>query len=78
VQAWLDIHMTAEDAVRAARDLGTEQMFPLHWATFNLQYHDWNEPIKRATAEAARIGVQPITPRVGEMVGSDFRSITWW
>jgi len=78
VQAWLDIHMTAEDAVRAARDLGTEQMFPLHWATFNLQYHDWNEPIKRATAEAARIGVQLITPRVGEMVGSDFRSITWW
>jgi L-ascorbate metabolism protein UlaG (beta-lactamase superfamily) len=78
VQAWLDIHMTAEDAVRAARDLGTTRMFPLHWATFNLQYHDWNEPIKRATAEAGRLGVSIVTPRVGEMVGEGRVSTVWW
>ena len=78
VQGWLDIHMTAEDAVRAARDLGAKRMFPLHWATFNLQYHDWNEPIKRATAEAARIGVDLVTPRVGEIVGAAFASSVWW
>ena len=78
VQAWLDIHMTAEDAVRAARDLGTTRMFPLHWATFNLQYHDWNEPIKRAIAEAERAGVSLLTPRVGEIVGEEFRSTLWW
>lgn len=78
VQAWLDIHMSAEDAVRAAQDLGTARMFPLHWATFNLQYHDWNEPIERATAEAARLGVNLLTPRVGEMVDTRFTSSKWW
>ena len=78
VQAWLDIHMTAEDAVRAARDLGTTRMFPLHWATFNLQYHDWNEPIQRATAEAGRIGLSLLTPRIGEVVDEKFTSSQWW
>ena len=78
VQAWLDIHMSAEDAVRAAQELGTRRMFPLHWATFNLQYHEWNEPIERALTEAERTGVNLLTPRVGEIVNDAFRSTAWW
>lgn len=28
-------------------------MLPVHWATFNLAYHDWEEPIVRTLAAAA-------------------------
>lgn len=77
---WLDIHMSAEDAVRAHRDLGARRMFPAHWATFNLAFHDWDDPIRRAVAAARAGGVDLVTPRLGEWVDADapFASSAWW
>jgi L-ascorbate metabolism protein UlaG (beta-lactamase superfamily) len=77
--AWTDIHMTPEQAVQVLRDVRARRMFPVHWSTFNLAYHDWDEPIRRTVAEAARAGVDLVTPRVGEMVDADrpFRSTRW-
>lgn len=79
-QGWLDIHMSAEDAVRAHREVRGKRMFPVHWSTFNLAYHDWDEPVRRASAEARRIGVELVTPRLGEWVdvGREFKSTAWW
>ena len=55
-------------------------MFPVHWSTFNLAYHDWDEPIRRTVAEARRTGVELVTPRLGEWVDADggFASTPWW
>jgi L-ascorbate metabolism protein UlaG (beta-lactamase superfamily) len=78
--AWTDIHMTPEQAVQVHRDVRARRMFPVHWSTFNLAYHDWDEPIRRTVAEAARVGVELVTPRVGEVVDADrpFESTQWW
>ena len=77
---WIEIHMSAEDAVRAHRDLRARRMFPLHWGTFNLAFHDWDEPIERALQAAARDNVDLVTPRVGEIVVADqaFVARRWW
>ena len=79
-QAWTDIHMTPEQAVQVHRDVRARRMFPVHWSTFNLAYHDWDEPIRRAAAEAQRVGVELVTPRLGEVVDADrpFASTRWW
>jgi L-ascorbate metabolism protein UlaG (beta-lactamase superfamily) len=79
-QAWTDIHMPPEQAVQVHRDVRGRRMFPVHWSTFNLAYHDWDEPIRRTVAEATRVGVELVTPRVGEVVDADqaFRSTRWW
>jgi L-ascorbate metabolism protein UlaG (beta-lactamase superfamily) len=79
-QPWLDIHMTAEDAVRAHRDVGARLLFPVHWGTFNLAFHDWDEPIRRAVAAARAEKVRIVTPRIGEIVDVDkeFVSTPWW
>ncbi|HEU4779281.1 MAG TPA: MBL fold metallo-hydrolase, partial [Steroidobacteraceae bacterium] len=79
-QAWTDIHMTPEQAVQVHRDVRARRMFPVHWSTFNLAYHDWDEPIRRAAAEATRVGVELVTPRLGEVVDADrpFESTRWW
>lgn len=79
-QAWTDIHMPPEQAVQVHRDVRGRRMFPVHWSTFNLAYHDWDEPIRRAVAEAGRAGVEWVTPRVGEEVDADraFQSVRWW
>jgi len=77
---WADIHMPPEQSVQAARELRAKRMFPVHWSTFNLAYHDWDEPIRRAAAEARRTSVELVTPRLGEWVDADraFASTPWW
>ena len=65
-ETWLDIHMDPESAVRAHQDLGARVLLPIHWATFDLSYHAWEEPIVRTLQAAATAGVQVVTPRVGE------------
>jgi L-ascorbate metabolism protein UlaG (beta-lactamase superfamily) len=78
--SWIDIHMPPEQSVQAHRDVGAKRMFPVHWSTFNLAYHDWDEPIRRTVAEARRTGVEVVTPRLGEWVDADreFASTSWW
>jgi L-ascorbate metabolism protein UlaG (beta-lactamase superfamily) len=78
--SWEDIHMTPEQAVQVHRDVRGKRMFPVHWSTFNLAYHDWDEPVRRAVAEADRVGIQLVTPRLGEWVDADrpFASTRWW
>lgn len=79
-EAWTDIHMTPEQAVQVHRDVRARRMFPVHWSTFNLAYHDWDEPIRRTLAEARRTGVELVTPKVGEWVDADrpFAATRWW
>lgn len=79
-ETWLDIHMDPESAVRAHRDLGGNTMLPVHWATFNLSYHSWEEPIVRTLAAAQRETVNVITPRPGEpfAFGRPFINTDWF
>lgn len=63
---WLDIHMNPESAVQAQLDLRGKTLLPVHWATFDLSYHTWNEPILRTLLAAKDKGVFIITLRVGE------------
>lgn len=79
-QSWADIHMTPEDAVRVHLDVGGKRMLPVHWATFNLAIHDWDEPVERALAAAQQNGVDLVTPKPGEIVidGRPFENTPWW
>ncbi|MGN6182162.1 MAG: MBL fold metallo-hydrolase [Thermoanaerobaculia bacterium] len=65
-ETWLDIHMDPEHAVQAHQDLGGKILLPVHWATFNLSYHAWDEPIVRTLNAARARNVHVITPRPGE------------
>ncbi len=67
-ETWLDIHMDPESAVRAHGDLEGRILLPIHWGTFDLSYHAWEEPIVRTLQAAAARGVTVATPRIGETV----------
>ena len=79
-QGWLDIHMDPEEAVKAHVAVKARRMLPVHWATFNLAFHAWDEPIKRALAAGRERSIDLVTPRIGEVVaaGSAFTSVNWW
>jgi L-ascorbate metabolism protein UlaG (beta-lactamase superfamily) len=78
--AWRYIHMMPEEVVTAAQQLGAKQLLPVHWAKFSLALHDWDEPINRVTAEAARLNFAIVTPLIGEKLPLDgaFVSKRWW
>ena len=78
--SWLDIHMDPEAAVQAHLDLGARTMLPVHWATFNLAYHAWDEPIRRTLAAAAAKNVHLVTPRPGEAIefGRPHQNVEWF
>ncbi|WP_370588810.1 MBL fold metallo-hydrolase [Pseudonocardia sp. C8] len=67
-ELWPDIHADPEQAVTAHRDLGGRVMLPVHWATFNLGFHPWDEPVERARKAAAAQDVVLALPRPGQRV----------
>ena len=72
--------MEPEPAMQAHLDVGGRTLLPVHWATFNLANHDWDEPIRRTVVEAARLEIDVVTPRIGEWIevpGSQ-PSQAWW
>ncbi len=77
---WLDIHMHPEAAVQAHQDLGAAVLLPVHWATFNLAYHDWAEPAVRTVAAAKAQGVNLVMPKPGEryQFGQPFNNQAWY
>jgi L-ascorbate metabolism protein UlaG (beta-lactamase superfamily) len=72
--------MEPEQAVEAHLALKARRMLPVHWGTFNLAFHAWDEPIKRAVVAGRERGIDILTPRVGEVVtaGEQFNSVSWW
>jgi L-ascorbate metabolism protein UlaG (beta-lactamase superfamily) len=78
-ETWLDIHMSPESAVQAQLDLGGKTLLPVHWATFNLSYHSWDEPIERTLAAAKAKGVHVTTPKIGEVIMANAAPAShWW
>ncbi|ONK09987.1 MBL fold metallo-hydrolase [Streptomyces sp. MP131-18] len=67
---WPDIHMTPEEGVRAHLDLSGGEpggvLLPIHWGTFNLALHPWEEPVERTVREAGATEVTVAVPRPGE------------
>ncbi len=77
---WPHVHMTPEELVQAHVEIRGGVFIPVHWATFNLAFHDWNEPIRRASAAAAAAGVKVLAPRPGESIEPAAAPgiLEWW
>ncbi len=77
---WKYIHMMPEEVVQAGIDLKAKKILPVHWGKFDLSLHDWDEPIKRVVAEAAKRNVPLIHPLIGEKVelGHTREYGRWW
>jgi L-ascorbate metabolism protein UlaG (beta-lactamase superfamily) len=78
--SWIYSHMGPEDAIEAHLAVRARRMLPVSWATFNIAFHDWDEPIRRAVQAANENNVDLVTPRVGDVViaGKPFSSYPWW
>jgi L-ascorbate metabolism protein UlaG (beta-lactamase superfamily) len=66
--AWGDIHLGPENALKALGLLGNPLFLPVHWGTFNLAMHAWDEPAETLVARAPSAGVRLVMPKLGEPV----------
>jgi L-ascorbate metabolism protein UlaG (beta-lactamase superfamily) len=64
-QAWGDIHLGPENALRAFELLGGGTLMPVHWGTFDLALHRWDEPAETLLALATGSGKRMLTPVLG-------------
>lgn len=66
--SWGDIHLGPDNAVQALKLLGGGAFLPIHWGTFSLALHDWDQPVERLLELAPAHGLQLVMPRLGEAV----------
>ena len=77
---WPDIHINGIQAVEASLLLKGRMMLPVHWLTFDLALHPWDEPVLQAVETGAELGAEVITPQLGELIDLQGRVTTtrWW
>lgn len=76
--AWGDIHLGPENALKAYELLGGAQFLPVHWGTFNLAMHDWDEPAE--TLLRLRKATPLLMPELGQPVepARGGEPVAWW
>jgi L-ascorbate metabolism protein UlaG (beta-lactamase superfamily) len=78
--AWGDIHLGPEHALEALDLLGGGVFLPVHWGTFSLAIHDWDQPAEALLAAAPKRNLQLLMPRLGQPVepGQEHQLVPWW
>lgn len=78
--AWGDIHLGPDHALQAWQLLGGGPFLPIHWGTFSLALHAWDEPAETLLARGPALGVPLVMPRLGEPVEPvQVEGVTpWW
>jgi L-ascorbate metabolism protein UlaG (beta-lactamase superfamily) len=77
---WHEIHTYPEELVKAAQQLRTKAVLPVHWGKFTLALHPWKEPIERLVKEAERQQMPYATPQIGEVMylNGKYPNQRWW
>jgi L-ascorbate metabolism protein UlaG (beta-lactamase superfamily) len=63
--SWGTIHLGPENALEVFRMLGGGTLLPVHWGTFSLGFHAWNDPGETLVELAGPRGARILTPKLG-------------
>ncbi len=78
--AWGDIHLGPENALKALALLGGGPFLPVHWGTFSLAMHAWDQPAETLLELGPKTGAHLVMPRLGEPVEPARAEVVepWW
>jgi L-ascorbate metabolism protein UlaG (beta-lactamase superfamily) len=66
--SWGDMHLGPENALKALALLGGGAFLPVHWGTFSLAMHAWDQPAETLLALGPQAGARLLMPLLGEPV----------
>lgn len=76
---WPNTHMFPKEVIKAAQELNTKQLLPLHWAVFDLALHPWHESIDMILEETKNTPIKVLTPLMGQKINPfDTKTQKWW
>ncbi|MFH1464179.1 MAG: MBL fold metallo-hydrolase [Pseudomonadota bacterium] len=67
-EAWASIHLGPDAAAELHRQIGAPVLFPIHWGSFEMALHPWDQPIVRMLELAETEGITLMAPLPGETV----------
>jgi L-ascorbate metabolism protein UlaG (beta-lactamase superfamily) len=78
--SWGDMHLGPQNALEALALLGGGAFLPVHWGTFSLAMHAWDQPAEVLLEQGPKAGAQLLMPRLGEPVepAHERRVAPWW
>jgi L-ascorbate metabolism protein UlaG (beta-lactamase superfamily) len=78
--SWGDMHLGPQNALKALALLGGGAFLPVHWGTFSLAMHAWDQPAEALLELGAKAGAQLVMPRLGEPVEPSHADDVepWW
>jgi L-ascorbate metabolism protein UlaG (beta-lactamase superfamily) len=78
--SWGTIHLGPENALTAHQMLGGGTLMPVHWSTFNLAFHAWDDPGEKLFELAKQSDVSLFLPKLGEVLEPTRveRALPWW
>jgi len=79
--AWGDMHLGPENALEAIALLDAEAFLPIHWGTFRLAMHPWDQPAEVLYEQSAKFRARLVMPKLGEPVEPERASgkvEPWW
>ena len=78
--SWGHIHLGPERALEALALLGSTPFLPVHWGTFALAMHEWDQPAETLLAAGPKRGANLLMPRLGEPLepAHEHKLAPWW
>jgi L-ascorbate metabolism protein UlaG (beta-lactamase superfamily) len=78
--AWGDVHLGPVNALEAHTWLGGGALMPIHWGTFALAMHAWDEPAETLLSLGRARGTPLVLPMLGEAVEPSIAAPprAWW
>lgn len=79
-EKWGDIHLGPHNALEAHAMVGSGTLLPIHWGTFNLALHAWDDPAETLAGLVQERRVPMVTPRLGAPIEPSRieRVDPWW
>jgi L-ascorbate metabolism protein UlaG (beta-lactamase superfamily) len=65
---WGDMHLGPANALKALALLGGGPFLPVHWGTFSLAMHAWDQPAEALLELGPKAGARLVMPRLGAPV----------
>lgn len=78
--SWGDMHLGPENALKAHTLIGGGPFLPIHWGTFSLAMHAWDQPAEVLFERGPKSAAQLLMPRLGEAVEPAHQRALdpWW
>ena len=77
-ERWPDNHLFPEQTAQLAVKLQPTRFMPIHWGAYPLALHTWNEPVLKSVPMARALGVNPLTPLLGQVFDVNTKTEDWF